>query len=43
VPGLSFGPEVAWNSYDISGDDFGGRDTQDYDIWGVMWRVQRNF
>jgi len=43
VPGLSFGPEVAWNSFDISGDDFGGRDTQDYDIWGVMWRVQRNF
>jgi len=43
VPGLSFGPEVAWNSFDVSGDDTGGRDTQDYDIWGVMWRVQRNF
>jgi hypothetical protein len=38
VPGLSFGPEVAWNSLD---DD--KNDSQDFDIWSVMWRVQRNF
>jgi hypothetical protein len=37
VPGLSLGPEFAWNSHD--GDDA----NEDYDIWGVMWRIQRNF
>lgn len=42
VPGLSFGPEVAWNSWDVSGDP-DGDESEDYDIWGVMWRVQRNF
>jgi len=44
VPGLSFGPEVAWNSWDVdddAGDGLG--ESEDYDIWGVMWRVQRNF
>jgi hypothetical protein len=44
VPGLSFGPEVAFNSWDVSDDNGDGNDeTADYDIWGVMWRVQRNF
>jgi hypothetical protein len=38
APGLTFGPEVAWNSLDVDGGDF-----LDYDVWNVMWRVQRNF
>lgn len=37
TPGLSMGPEFAYNSFD--GDDAG----EDYDVWGVMWRIQRNF
>lgn len=37
VPGLYMGPEVAYNSFD--GDDAG----EDYDLWSVMWRVQRSF
>jgi len=45
VPGLSFGPEVAWNSFDVSesGPPATFDEAEDYDIWGVMWRVQRNF
>ena len=39
VPGLSMGPEFAWNSWDA--DSTGKLD--DYDIYGVMWRIQRNF
>jgi hypothetical protein len=42
VPGLYMGPEVAYNSLDA--DDVGDDDTKDdYDVWGVMWRVQRSF
>jgi hypothetical protein len=37
TPGLSMGPTFGWNSFD--GDDA----NEDYDIWGVMWRIQRNF
>lgn len=37
VEGLTFGPEFAYNNFD--GDDAG----EDFDIWGVMWRVQRDF
>jgi hypothetical protein len=38
VPGLSLGPEFAYNSWEV--DNIAN---QDYDIWGAMWRVQRNF
>lgn len=38
APGLQFGPEFAFNSMD--GNAAG---PADYDIWGVMWRIQRNF
>jgi hypothetical protein len=43
APGLQFGPEVSFNSLDM--DDGGGvNDERDsYDIWGVMWRIQRSF
>lgn len=37
VSGLIMGPEVAYNDFD--GDDAG----EDYELWSVMWRVQRNF
>jgi len=44
VPGLSFGPEFVWNEWDVDDDRVDGiGETKDYDIWGVMWRVQRNF
>jgi len=48
VPGLSMGPEFAWNSYDITdtnGNRFsdGGVQFEDYDVYSVMWRLQRNF
>ena len=38
VSGLIMGPEVAYNSFD--GDDSA---TEDYDLWSIMWRVQRSF
>ncbi|MGH6923312.1 MAG: porin [Propylenella sp.] len=37
VPGLAMGPEFAFNRLDF---DAGGADQ---DVWGVMWRVQRDF
>jgi len=47
APGLKMGPEFAWNSYDFSdpnGFSPGApRIDDDYDVWGLMWRVQRNF
>ncbi len=48
VSGLIMGPEFAYNSYDFScppgGCGGGAADNRnDYDIWGVMWRVQRSF
>jgi hypothetical protein len=39
VPGLYMGPEVAYNSNESDG----GTLLDDYDIFGVMWRVQRSF
>jgi hypothetical protein len=42
APGLRVGPEFAFNSFDM--DDGGANDENgDFDIWGVMWRLQRNF
>jgi len=47
VPGLYMGPEVAYNSYDITNVDGNGINPADirtdYDVWGAMWRVQRSF
>lgn len=40
VSGLIMGPEVAYNSYD--GTDGAGA-VDDYDLWSIMWRVQRSF
>jgi hypothetical protein len=44
VPGLIMGPEVAYNNIDYDGfqADIGVNDPQE-DIFGVMWRVQREF
>jgi hypothetical protein len=42
VPGLSFGPEFAWNRLDAT-DTAVADETDDYDIWGVMWRLERGF
>jgi hypothetical protein len=44
VPGLTMGPEGAFQSFDLTdpnGDERNG--WGDYDVWGVMWRVQRSF
>jgi hypothetical protein len=44
VSGLSMGPEFAYHSFDLTdanGDERNG--WSDYDVWGVMWRVQRSF
>lgn len=37
VSGIFMGPEFAYQNFD--GDDAG----EDWDVWGVMWRVQRDF
>jgi hypothetical protein len=37
APGLTAGPEVAWEHEDWDNVPY------DYDIWGVMWRMQRSF
>ena len=37
VSGLAMGPEFAYQNFD--GDDAG----EDWDVWGLMWRVQRDF
>jgi hypothetical protein len=45
VSGLTMGPEVAYSSLDFD-DDVGDPDAEkgpDSDIWGVMWRIQRDF
>jgi hypothetical protein len=39
-PGLSMGPEVEYNHFEPGGD---GDDSEDQDVWGVMWRIQRDF
>jgi hypothetical protein len=42
APGLQAGPEFAYNSLDV--DDGAANDERgSYDIWGVMWRIQRSF
>jgi hypothetical protein len=42
APGLTVGPEFAWNSWDV--DDIPAIDeVDDYDVWSAMWRIQRNF
>jgi hypothetical protein len=47
VPGLYFGPEVAYNSYDFTNVNGNGANPNDlradFDLWSVMWRVQRDF
>jgi hypothetical protein len=39
APGLIMGPEVAYNRYDADGAAAG----VDFDAWGVMFRIQRDF
>jgi opacity protein-like surface antigen len=39
VSGLVMGPEVAWSSTDFDDDVR----SDDFDVWGVMWRIQRDF
>jgi hypothetical protein len=41
APGLIMGPEFAYNAVDADGDD--GGDEFEEDVWGVMWRIQRDF
>jgi hypothetical protein len=43
VAGLGIGPEFAYQTLDM--DDGGGVNDErdDYDVWGVMWRIQRSF
>jgi len=50
VPGLIMGPEVAYANIDFDGDDDDDDDDDDLDVegesddvWGVMWRIQRDF
>jgi len=44
VPGLSLGPEFAWNKWDVNDKPVDGiGETPDNTVWGVMWRIQRNF
>jgi len=44
APGLSMGPEFAWNRWDPDEDPaFRPRTLDGYDVYSVMWRVQRNF
>ena len=47
VPDLYMGPEVAYNSYDftnVNGNGLNPNDVRaDYDLWSIMWRVQRSF
>ena len=39
------GPEFAWNRWDPStpSEVRPFEKAEDYDVWNVMWRVQRNF
>ena len=49
VSGLIMGPEVAYNHIDCDGDGCEAvagdedDDDQEDDVWGVMWRIQRDF
>jgi Porin subfamily len=47
APGLTIGPEFAFHSLDMT-DTAAGADgideaRGDYDVWGVMWRINRSF
>ncbi len=45
VPGLGMGPEFAYQKMDMH--DVGNpglvEEAPDFEVWGLMWRVQRNF
>jgi hypothetical protein len=44
APGLQAGPEFAYNSLDMNdGAADGIGEQQSYDVWGIMWRIQRSF
>jgi hypothetical protein len=45
VSGLSMGPEVAYRNidFDLGDDDLDDADEGDFDVWGVMFRVNRDF
>jgi opacity protein-like surface antigen len=46
VSGLIMGPEIAYNNIDFGDDDDDDDDDDDGDsddVWGVMWRIQRDF
>jgi hypothetical protein len=48
VSGLVMGPEFAYESMDFTdgladGNDENGPAQADYDVWSVVWRVQRSF
>jgi hypothetical protein len=42
APGLTVGPEFAYHSLDMT-DVLAPDEVPDYDVFGVMWRIQRNF
>jgi hypothetical protein len=45
APGLTIGPEFAYHNleWDDSGAPDGTDEIADYDVWGAMWRIQRDF
>jgi hypothetical protein len=45
VSGLIMGPEIAYQNIDFDGDDDDDDDDDGAsdDVWGVMWRIQRDF
>jgi len=43
VPGLSMGPEFAWNRWDPDATIARDRTLDEYDVFSIMWRTQRNF
>jgi hypothetical protein len=45
VDGLGMGPEFAYQSLDMDDNDNAGitEEQPDFDVWGVMWRIQRDF
>jgi hypothetical protein len=45
VDGLGMGPEFAYQSLDMDDNDNVGitEEQPDFDVWGVMWRIQRDF
>jgi hypothetical protein len=45
APGLGMGPEFAYQTLDMNdvGNPGAVEELPDYEVWGLMWRVQRNF